>query len=124
MLARALPPADLETITQSPKASTKLPSLLETTTKEMNDTPSHAVKRYTKIQGINNNSTMMAEPNGEFVKFSDYDQVRKQRDELLEAAKRSLPAIKGYYKQAINLDGYIPDLQSAIEAAEKEGETV
>ncbi len=90
--------------------------------------PSHAVKRYDPAEVYSGSMRctvfdgMKEDSEGDYVTFESYDQVRKQRDVLLEAAKESLPAVQEYYKQAIRIDGYIPALQVAIAAAEKEGE--
>ncbi len=58
-------------------------ALLETSAKEMNDTPSHAVKRYMPALDKRHDIPCMVEvPDGNYVFCNDYDQVRKQRDVL------------------------------------------
>ncbi len=51
----------------------------------MSDTPSHAVKRYAYVPEYP--GRMVPWHSGDYVTFSDYDQVRKQRDDLLEKSE-------------------------------------
>jgi len=126
-------------------------------TRPMNPTPSHAVKRYESYS-----EGMEEEPDGSYVNFDDYDQVRKQlkdsqellrqiRDKEVNAQDEAdkflrdhvpsklsevrkqrdvfLEAVLTFWKENYELRGLstqhamaFVNLQSAIAAAEKEGE--
>ena len=78
----------------------------------MNPAPSPTVQRYDHNIVTGN---FDKNPDGDWVKFTDYERVKKQRDELLSAADfaRDLLIEEGWEKHEL------PELNAAITAAEE-----